>query len=69
MAGRWARRRKEFSDAEIALGRRSEEIVHSILLGVSRVSDDIAMDKRTSSVCLPVMISDVPVPLWASTYK
>lgn len=53
MAGRWARRGKEFSDAEVALGRRSEEIVDSVLPGISKVSDNIDMAKRTSSVCLP----------------
>lgn len=53
MAGRWTRRGKEFSDAEVALGRRSEEIVDSVLPGVSKVSANIDMAKRTSSVCLP----------------
>lgn len=37
MTGRWARRREEFSYAEVALGRRGEEIVDSVLRGVSRI--------------------------------
>lgn len=69
VVGRWVRRRKEFSDVEIVLGRRSEEIVYLILLGVSRVLDDIVMDKCIFFVCLLVMISDVLVFFWVSIYK
>lgn len=37
VTGRWARRREEFSYAEVALRRRGEEIVDSVLQGVSRI--------------------------------